>query len=66
MREGDDISPDDAKCMELATLEAVQAEATRALAEIVRDAVRNRPEEGGHFTVFNADLHATAVRSSSQ
>lgn len=43
MREGDDTSPDD-EGMELATFEAVQAEATRALAEIVRDAVRNRPE----------------------
>jgi hypothetical protein len=47
VREGEDISPDD-EGMELASLAAAQAEAARALAEMARDKVRNRPDGAGH------------------
>jgi uncharacterized protein YfcZ (UPF0381/DUF406 family) len=47
LREGDDIAPDD-EGMELATIEAVQAEAARALADMARDAVRKEPNGAGH------------------
>jgi hypothetical protein len=47
VREGEDISPDD-EGMELASLEAVQTEAARALTDMARDAVRKRVDGAGH------------------
>jgi hypothetical protein len=47
VRERDHISPDD-EGMELASLEAVQTEAARALTEMARDRVRNRVDGAGH------------------
>jgi hypothetical protein len=48
MREGDEIAPDE-EGMELRTLQAVQEEAARALADMARDAIRGRPVDGsGH------------------
>ncbi|NOJ43116.1 DUF6894 family protein [Bradyrhizobium australiense] len=41
LREGDDISPDE-EGMEFATVEAVQQEAARSLADMARDAVMKR------------------------
>jgi hypothetical protein len=42
MREGDEIAPDD-EGMELHTIEAVQEEAARSLADMARDAIRRSP-----------------------
>ena len=47
VREGEDISPDD-EGMELASLEAVQAEAARALTEMARDTIRKRVDGARH------------------
>jgi hypothetical protein len=47
VREGDDISPDD-EGMKLASLEAVETEAARALTEMARDTVRSRLDGSGH------------------
>jgi hypothetical protein len=47
MREGDEIAPDE-EGMELSTIEAVQEEATRTLADMARDAIRGRPDGVGH------------------
>jgi hypothetical protein len=47
VREVDDISPDD-EGMELASLEAVETEAARALTEMARDTVRSRLDGSGH------------------
>ena len=41
MREGDQIAPDE-EGMELRTMEAVQEEAARTLADMARDAIRGR------------------------
>jgi hypothetical protein len=46
LREGDDIAPDD-EGMELATIEAVQEDAARALADMARDAVRKNNDGAG-------------------
>ncbi|WOH49309.1 DUF6894 family protein [Bradyrhizobium sp. sBnM-33] len=46
LREGDDIAPDE-EGMEL-TIEAVQEEAPRALADMARDTVRRHPRGAGH------------------
>jgi hypothetical protein len=48
MREGDEIAPDE-EGMELHTIEAVQEEAARTLADMARDAIRGRRTDGaGH------------------
>ena len=47
MGEGDEIAPDE-EGMELSTIEAVQEEATRTLADMARDAIRGRPDGVGH------------------
>ena len=44
MREGDDIAPDE-EGMDLRTIEAVQEEVARTLADMARDAIR-RPTDG--------------------
>ena len=43
MREGDQIAPDE-EGMELRTMEAVQEEAARTLADMARDAIRGRSD----------------------
>jgi hypothetical protein len=47
MREGDEIAPDE-EGMELRTMEAVQEEAARTLADMARDAIRGRTNGSGH------------------
>jgi hypothetical protein len=47
MREGDEIAPDD-EGMELHTIQAVQEEAARALADMARDAIRRSPNGAEH------------------
>jgi hypothetical protein len=47
MREGDEIAPDE-EGMELRTLEAVQEEAARTLADMARDAIRGHSNGAGH------------------
>jgi hypothetical protein len=47
MREGDEIAPDE-EGMELRTLEAMQEEAARSLADMARDAIRRHsPDRAG-------------------
>ncbi|MCK1518343.1 hypothetical protein IVB22_38860 [Bradyrhizobium sp. 190] len=52
LRKGDDIAPDD-EGMELATIEAVQEEAARALADMARDAVRKHTDGAGHHMAID-------------
>jgi hypothetical protein len=52
LREGDDVAPDE-EGMELTTLEAVQAEAARALADMARDAVRKEPNGAAHHLAID-------------
>jgi hypothetical protein len=47
LREGDEIAPDE-EGMEFRTIEAVQEEAARALADMARDAIRARSNGSGH------------------
>jgi hypothetical protein len=47
MREGDEIAPDE-EGTELRTMEAVQEEAARTLADMARDAIRGRLDGAGH------------------
>jgi Domain of unknown function (DUF6894) len=47
MREGDDILPDD-EGLELGSLEAVQEEAARSLADMARDAIRKHSGAESH------------------
>lgn len=47
MREGSEIAPDE-DGLELSTIEAVQEEAARSLADMVRDAVRKHNDGAGH------------------
>ena len=47
MREGDSIATDE-DGLELASIEAVQEEAARSLADMARDAVRKRNDGAGH------------------
>jgi hypothetical protein len=44
MREGDEIAPDE-EGMELRTIEAVQEEAARSLADMARDAIRRSADD---------------------
>ncbi|MEY9161844.1 DUF6894 family protein [Bradyrhizobium japonicum] len=46
IREGDEIFPDE-EGLEFSTIEKVQEEAARSLADMARDAVRT-PGDGGH------------------
>ena len=47
IREGDEFAPDD-EGLELSTIQAVQEEAARSLADMARDAVRKRHDGAGH------------------
>lgn len=47
LREGDELAIDD-EGLELSTIEAVQAEAARSLADMARDAVRKDRDCAGH------------------
>ena len=47
IRQGDDFAPDD-EGLELSSLQAVQEEAARSLADMARDAVRNKFDGAGH------------------
>jgi len=47
MREGDEIAPDE-EGMELNTMQAVQEEAARSLADMARDAIRGSPNGAEH------------------
>ena len=47
IREGDELAPDD-EGLELSTVQAVQEEAARSLAEMSRDAVRRRHDGAAH------------------
>ncbi|WP_456620221.1 DUF6894 family protein [Bradyrhizobium sp. P5_C12] len=47
IREGDEIIPDE-EGLELSTIEKVQEEAARSLADMARDAVRKRVDGGSH------------------
>jgi hypothetical protein len=48
LRDGDELTPDD-EGLELSTMEAVQEEAARSLADMARDASR-RPDNGANGT----------------
>lgn len=47
IREGDNFAPDE-EGLELSTLQAVQEEAARSLADMARDAVRGEPDGAAH------------------
>jgi hypothetical protein len=47
IREGEDIAPDD-EGLELPSIEQVQEEAARSLADLARDAVRKNHDSAGH------------------
>ena len=47
IREGDDLATDE-EGLELSTLQAVQEEAARSLADMARDAVRGEPDGAAH------------------
>lgn len=47
IREGDDLAPDD-EGLELSSMQAVQEEAARSLADLLRDAVRRQRQGGDH------------------
>jgi hypothetical protein len=47
IREGDELAPDD-EGLELSTVQAVQEEAARSLAEMARDAVRKHHDGAAH------------------
>jgi hypothetical protein len=47
MREGDEIAPDE-EGMDLRTIEAVQEEAARTLADMARDAIRGHRDGADH------------------
>jgi hypothetical protein len=47
IREGDELAPDE-EGMELSSLQAVQEEAARTLADMARDSVRSQHDGAGH------------------
>ena len=47
IREGNDFAPDD-EGLELSSIQAVQEEAARSLADMARDAVRKNHDGAGH------------------
>jgi hypothetical protein len=62
LRDGDELTPDD-EGVELSTMEAVQEEAARSLADMARDASW-RPHNGaGHRMAIEVRRHRTGVTS---
>nr|WP_028345992.1 hypothetical protein [Bradyrhizobium murdochi] len=62
LREGDDLSPDE-EGLELPSIERVQEEAARSLADMARDAVRkNRDGPGHQIAIEVRDNHGPVLQ----
>jgi hypothetical protein len=61
MREGDSIARDE-EGLELSTLEAVQEEAARSLADMARDAVRRHHDAGQPMAIEVRDAHGPVLQ----